>query len=52
MDADILPGMDTLLDRAFIKVKLLSTIFRTNENRYLSPALTARLTGWSMSFTG
>ena len=29
---------DTLFDKAFIKVKLLSTIFRTNENRYLSPA--------------
>gem|GEM_PF-2473610 len=29
---------DTLFDKAFVKVKLLSTIFRTNESRYLSPA--------------
>jgi len=37
--ADILSNMnDTLFDKAFVKVKLLSTIFRTNENRYLSAA--------------
>ena len=29
---------DILFDKAFINVKLLSTIFRANENRYLSPA--------------
>ena len=29
---------DTLFDKALVKVKLLSTIFRTNESRYLSPA--------------